>query len=341
MNRSNAMALVLVLGVAGCSTSGPAPGGDAGVDTACMASAQATCTMRDMCSMNHYGIARTYPDMATCVQRQHDSCVVGLSAPGTGNTPANVMACAAVLPTTSCIDFANGNLPASCLPPPGTVAMGGACRFNAQCTTTYCNITTGSECGTCDAVPTAGVPCDGPGARAGCGGRGLVCAGATSAPFAAGMCAAYVTNVGGTCDATHPCGAGLSCTPVSAMAMNRTCQTAGVTVGAACGGATNPGCDGTQGLTCNSMTHVCAPFGVVAAGMACGAGTDGTFVHCAAGGFCMGYTTANPHGTCLAAATDGATCDRSAGPTCMATSTCVGSAGTMGTCTAPSAVNCH
>jgi hypothetical protein len=348
MARTKTMALCVALAAMGCGgggTTGDAGsgGGDGGVsiETACSASAAAQCTMRDTCSVNHYGLTRTYGDMATCVQRMHDSCVAGLNAPGTGNTPANVMACVGALATTSCTDFQNGNVPAPCLPPAGTVAMGGACRFNAQCTTTYCNITTGSECGTCGALPTAGTACEGPAGVAACGGHGMVCVGATAVPYAAGTCQMLVTATGTACDATHPCGAGLSCTPVSTTAANRTCEPAGSMVGAACNGATNPGCDVDRGLTCNSMTHMCAQFGVVAAGTACGVGADGTFVHCASNGVCMGYTTATPHGTCIAAAADGSACDRSLGPSCATGSACVGAAGTTGMCIAPNAMDCH
>jgi hypothetical protein len=157
----------------------------------------------------------------------------------------------------------------------------------------------------------------------------------------AGTCAALVA-MGATCDAAHPCGAALSCRPVAATAMNRTCAPAGSTAGAPCGGATNPGCDNERGLACNAMSHTCQPITVVAAGAPCGVGTDGGFSSCAAGGDCMGYTVANPHGTCRAAAAPGAACDRATGPFCATPASCVvAGSGTAGTCQLPSAATCR
>ncbi len=321
------------------NTSGDAGGGDTvTADQACTARAQAECARRDACS-NHYLINRTYGDMATCVTRLHNQCVASLAAAGTGATPATTQACADGYPAIHCADYLNGVLPAVCLPPTGMGATGTACHFNAQCQSGQCSVMTGAACGTCAPVPTSGTACNGTGAIAGCGGRGLVCGGETAT--APGACVSPVT-LNGTCNAMLPCAAGLSCTPTNPAMPLRTCQTAGGTVGAACGGATSPGCDPNLGLACNSVSHTCQVITLVAPGTACGEGTQGGFAACSAGGDCMGYTAATPHGTCRLASADGAACDRANGPFCGTPSACVtAGTATTGTCTFPSATSCH
>jgi hypothetical protein len=240
----------------------------------------------------------------------------------------------------ACADIDNGALPAVCQPPPGALPLGAACHFHAQCQSAYCRVPTGAECGACADEPVAGDACDGPDAATGCGGRGLVCVGATTAPYAAGACVAWATSAGASCDAGHPCGAGLSCTPVAVTATNRTCQPA-AQLGEACGGASHPGCDTARGLTCNQTSHTCVPFAVAQAGAPCGLGPDGTAVRCAASGACAGETTGHLDGTCMAAAVDGAACDRVGGPDCLPLASCVTSGGsTAGTCETGSS-SCH
>jgi hypothetical protein len=355
MNRTFSFVLVaLVTASAACGSSTsvdngqPEGGTTPTADQACTASAQAQCTKRDTCSTNHYLIARTYGDMATCVAHIHDNCVQALAAPSTGNSPANVLACANAYASISCVDYLDSNTdayPASCKVQVGTLAMGAACRFSAQCQSTFCSIATGSACGTCAASPSEGTPCNGPGGVSSCGGHSLDCAGAVAddTGFTAGTCTPWVTTVGGACDKTHPCGEGLSCTPTNPTATNRTCQTAGAAVGVACGGASDPGCDGNQGFSCNGKTHTCQQIIVATAGTACGTADDGSFTNCLGNGDCQGATSTSNKGTCRTAAADGASCDAVAGPRCAVQSSCVtgGGSTTAGTCTAANAAACH
>lgn len=322
-------------------------GGGPTAQDACSASAQAQCAKRDSCSTNHYLIARTYGDMTTCVARLRDTCVDALSAPGTGNGAANVMACASAYSSISCVDYLNSNtdaLPAACKTQVGSLAAGATCRYNAQCQSTFCAIPTGTACGACAPLPTVGATCNGPGATSGCGGHLLDCVGAVGddTGYTAGTCATWVTSVGGSCDATHPCGEGLSCTPTSVTATGRTCQTAGNTVGAPCGGASNPGCDGAQGFSCNGKTHTCQQIVVAAEGTACGTATDGSFTNCLGNGDCMGATSTSNKGTCRSSAVDGASCDAVAGPRCGTGSACVTGGGTTtaGKCQSPNGAMC-
>jgi hypothetical protein len=315
-----------------CSDTVAPPAGPTATQ-ACEAYARANCARQQACS-NGFLITRVYADLATCEQRTRDGCVASLAANGTGQTPANVQACAAAFPTVACADLLNGdNLPAACATPVGRLAMGAACRYAAQCQSSFCAVPTGTNCGTCGPRPSAGAPCNGPGAPVGCGGGGLSCVGETAT--APGTCLALGAR-GSLCDATRPCGAGLSCTPVAVTAPRRTCEPAGTTVGAACGGASAPGCDGALGLACNPMTRTCATISVVAAGVACGLRDDGTFAACANSGDCQGYTLMTPRGTCRASAAEGAACDRAQGPFCRTPASCVtAGGGTAGTCVLP------
>ena len=305
---------------------------------ACAARAQAECARRDACS-SHFLVGRTYGDLASCVARIHDACLASLAAAGTAQTPTRVLACATAYPAIACADYLNGNLPGDCAAQSGALVAGAACRYNSQCQSAWCAVPTGSACGVCGSQPMAGAACNGTGAAVGCGGHALTCEGESNG--APGSCAALVA-MGATCDTTHPCGAGLSCRPLAATAANRTCEVAGATVGAACGGATNAGCDNELGLACNGMSRTCQPITLVAAGAACGVGADGGFSSCANGGDCLGYTAASPHGTCRAAAANGAPCDRATGPYCATPASCIAAGtGTAGTCQLPSASACR
>lgn len=330
MHRQLSLALITLL--AACSDEVASPSGPTAAQ-ACDAFARADCARRDACS-NGFAVRRAYGDLATCEQRVRDACVTSLGARGTGQTPANVTACAAAYPSVACVDLLNGtNLPASCGAQVGAVANGAPCRYASQCQSGYCAVPTGTNCGVCAARPAAGAACNGPGAPIGCGGSGLTCAGETA--MAAGACVALGAR-GTLCDPTHPCGAGLSCTPVALTAMRRTCEPAGTTVGAPCGGPSAPGCDAALGLACNTMSRTCQVIALAAPGAECGLGADGGFTVCAAGGDCMGYSLMNPRGTCRAAAADGAPCDRGNGPYCRTPASCVTAGDALtGTCALP------
>ncbi|MFO0648281.1 MAG: hypothetical protein U0326_18725 [Polyangiales bacterium] len=337
MSLARTLAFTLVFTAACGADTTPGPTGPTATQ-ACTALAQAECARRDACS-NHFLIGRVYGDLATCEQRVRDACVTSLAAHGTGQTPSNVQACATAYPSIACADyFNNTNLPASCFAQPGTLANGAACRYASQCQSAFCAVPTGTSCGVCAARPAAGAPCNGPGAPVGCGGHGLTCVGETAT--APGTCVA-LGAMGATCDLSHPCGSGLSCTPVAIAAPSRTCQPAGAEVGVACGGASASGCDNERGLACNTMSRTCQNITLVAAGAACGVGADGGFSSCANSGDCMGYTLATLRGTCRATAADGAACDRAAGPYCRTPASCVTPAsGGAATCALPSSASC-
>ena len=154
------------------------------------------------------------------------------------------------------------------------------------------------------------------------------------------------------------------------------CQMASTQVGAACGGTTLPGCDGTRGLYCGgpSGAKTCLQIvypgyngsvdadagtttagaiptdgGSIAppspAGTPCGLLGDGSRVGCVAGECytATGVATGSDLGACKPFAADTAACDTSVGPGCMFPARCVvsgGDGGTAGACVVPVATMC-
>ena len=317
--------LIVCLCLAAC-------GGDNGpsADQACADVAQARCNLRSMCTSG-VGVTRNYGDMNTCIAREKVNCLDGLGAPSTGNTAMAVEACARVLPTQACSDFFLNNTPPQCLVT-GKIAAGGACAFSGQCATTLCLIPDNVACGTCQAQPAAGASC----ATTGCG-RGLSCDNRTM------MCVVPGT-MGAMCSSSAPCATGFSCVGATATTMGA-CMPAGTTVGATCDprARTAAGCEGAIGLYCNAMTMKCAMEAFAAANASCGTSTaDGTVTACSASGQCVG-ATATMLGTCKAPAADGAACDLTNGPPCLAPARCVtgGGTATTGTCQLNDAAMCH
>ncbi len=172
-----------------------------------------------------------------------------------------------------------------------------------------------------------------------------------------GTCAAWVT-VNNACLTGHqPCQSGLACVGDDQATMTMgTCQTQGMTVGAACDGTRNtgPNCNGDLGLVCvptakdSKGVGTCQAIQLVAAGAACGdigAAPITGFADCQNGGLCKKAVSTDATGVCVAAAADGAACDSDAanGPPCLAPAKCVpaaGSSATAGTCVVPNASTC-
>jgi hypothetical protein len=271
-----------------------------------------------------------YGDTQTCVSRETLSCTNALAAPHTGQSPAKIESCTADFPTFTCQDFFDNNPPGDCVAA-GTLANGAACAFNGQCQTAYCQGTKNSACGTCAAPPQPGADCTGSTCW-----HNQRCVAST-------MTCASVVSQNGACDATHPCDNGLACVGDTATTMG-TCQTAGTTVGAPCGGSM-AGCDGTLGLYCAGAagSKACAAMMLVGDGQPCGVLADGSHVGCQAGDC---FTATGPAGTgemggCKAAVDAPAACDTMLGPNCLAPARCVIAAGgTAGTCVVPAAHAC-
>jgi hypothetical protein len=299
-------------------------------DKACSDIAQARCDKRMACTSGA-GITRTYGDMATCLAREKLSCMIGLDAPMTGNTPSTTEACVAAFASYSCTDFLLNNPPVACIPT-GPKPSGGTCAFAGQCASTYCSNNKTTVCGTCGTAPPVGSSC----VSTSCA-RGQECVGLTN------LCVIPGTS-GAACNAQNPCAPDLGCVGATSTTMG-TCMMASQTAGTACGTGLAP-CDNTMGLYCGGPagSKTCMTQTYVGDAQPCGTVSAGTIVGCAKSGSC--YTAgalAQPGeaGTCKAAAADGAACDIASGPPCLFPARCVVStSSTAGTCTVPDGSMC-
>jgi hypothetical protein len=293
----SAIAFASISLVVACSSSNG--GSSVSDDQAATDVASSFCNKYNSCAAPFVQI--TYGDMATCQARFKLSVAPSLAANGTGATSAQYESCSKDLSAASCDDVLSRNLPQSCQTVAGTLANGAACGEDSQCTGKFCNTGTNQTCGACSTLAAAGGTCT---SDNGCD-YGLACNG--------GVCSAYA-SAGATCDTTHVCKTTLAC-------LNGTCATS-LEAGATCAAVGGPGCDTLKGLYCN-LSKVCATYAFASAGQPCGIVNGSTYTACAAGGFCKGATGLTA-GTCVATAADGAACDATAGPTCLAPAVCTG-----------------
>ncbi len=288
----------------GGGTSGTG-GGSGSADTVCTNEATALCTKLNTCFPAFIQLG--YGDVATCTARSKLSCLATFSLNGTGFTADTVTACINAETAANCDQVISNVQPAQC-DIRGTLANGAACGDNAQCTTGFCNISSGS-CGVCAARVTAGGSCTNGSACA----SGLVCGGGTCKTAG---------SAGDVCDSSNPCGGGLYCNAVNVMSSG-TCAALVTTAGGAC--PTASACSFFDGLDCNA-NMVCSTIPFAQAGAACGIVTGTTYTFCPGGTYCK-ITTGMASGTCANDAADGATCDAST--SCLPNATCTNSLCTL------------
>jgi hypothetical protein len=290
-NLASRIALgALVLASACSDTEAPADPGKA-----CDEVASAMCDRLDQCSPPQ--LLALYGDRTTCLARMKLVCLPLLSAPGSKTTPATALQCASDIRAGSCDLYFTHSVPTSCLGVPGTLADGAACAAGPQCESTYCQLASGSSCGTCARRSAAAGPCS---EESGCA-PGLACAG--------GSCVAF-GGVGSACGPKQPCRRDLLCR-------------AGI-----CGKpleAAQPcdplrqECNMVSGLYCGK-SKLCSQASTAKAGEPCGLLDGGGVAICTGGATC----TSLSGGLCQAAALDGAACDDQKGPHCLAPADCVG-----------------
>ena len=273
--------------IAGCSNSSDG-GGDA--TASCASLAAASCAHLSTCDGFSFRIS--YEDDAACRASTRAICLDEASAPGTGQTPDRISACAAAIGNSTC----NGGLPEACKPA-GTRDAGQKCLYGSQCASTYCLRSADAACGTCQAVAKVGDAC----------GAGTVCA---DAACRAGTCVAFAAK-GESCAST-PCAVGLVC-----VAGAMTCQDP-PTAGSTCDPSGTSQCYEADGLHCSSTTEQCTAATFAEAGESCGVTSDAAIV-CSGNGVCAAS------GTCMAPVQAGQACDFAAGPSCVPPAACVSS----------------
>jgi hypothetical protein len=334
-------AALALLALAGCSNNnngGMTDGG--GLLTgavACASQATQECAKLDAC--RHNGVMLRYGDNATCLTRIAGNCMASLAANGTGKTPNDVAACTAAYTTATCADYSTGNIN-ECQPKSGTLAMGAACAFSAQCQSAFCSIPLGSNCGKCAAQAQVGDACT---QNSQCG-RGQTCNEVTMKCQTPGV-------AGAACNQTNDCAYGFQCAG-TVNGMNGTCVAVAESMGAACDRKVGPVCDLYAGLYCSyppmTTAGTCATYQYVGGGLACGffagmGAMGSTQILCTGGGECvepMGKT----NGLCAVGAAEGTPCDTdpTKGPPCLQPGRCTWTSpnGTAGTCKLPDASTC-
>jgi hypothetical protein len=298
------LGLLLVTLGAGC--------GGVSADKACTDLALSLCTQIQSCAPAL--ISLNYGDVATCQARAKIGCLPSLMAPSTSATPDKLDGCASALTSASCDALFVRDTPKACIPDPGKLANGTACGDDAQCVNAYCKKASGQVCGVCSMRAAAGGACT---IADDCDYK-LTCASSVCVTPGA---------VGAVCDGGHPCAAPNVC-------KGGTCAAPGE-AGASCTPSAGGGdCDLPKGLFCNPQSMVCAQLTFAAPGAACGF-VGGNVVACSGGARCKTSTASPFSGTCLAPAADGAACDATNGPDCVAPAECVN-----GACKLPSPASC-
>jgi hypothetical protein len=339
--------LTAVLLAAGCGGSVVTAGteGDAGaattVEAGCAAQSAADCTLRNTCS-GGIGSDVDYGSTSACTSQLTEQCLANFAAPETATTLAHINGCTAAYGSESCTDWADDDPSVACQSPHGTRANGARCGVNSQCSSGLCIVSENAECGTCQAPPAPGAPCN---TENECG-YDLACP--FYVPARSGVCTAFGAT-GATCDNLHPCQGGLACVGAdTSTGATGTCQTA-ATSGQSCNDRTGPACDGTLFLGCVDGT--CVVETLVGAGQPCGSQQSG-YNRCTGGAACVtpfgpcqhdtGASCGSVTGTCVAPAANGSPCDTLEGPLCLTPAKCVltSDGGTAGTCVFPDPASC-
>lgn len=297
-------------GGGGGSTYGGGGAGGTSSDAAeaCGALADAYCTRVAACAPVF--VTATFGDLDACKTRMALSCEPIVGAPGAGSTASVLSACAGALGSVACGDLLTNGTADACKPHGGSIANGNACGDDWQCQSGRCKKDPSSGCGTCGPRASSGGTCA---SNADCQ-FGLVCAAGTK------TCVA-LAPIGSSCDGGHPCAIGASCVGASS-GSSGTCR-ATAEAGAACDPQAKnaPGCDLLQGLYCDPTSKTCRTIAFAGAGGTCGY-ANGAFTTCRDGAVCK--VGSGDTGACIAPAADGASCDASNGPGCLAGAACIG-----------------
>jgi hypothetical protein len=294
---------------------------------ACSQSATMHCTQLQTCSP--FDLEKKFGDLTTCEARISLQCTDALAAPGTANTPDNVVACATATSSESCTAFlSDKTIPTACITKTGSADTASSCQFAAQCSSAFCDFATDEVCGECAAQPVVGTSC----ASQTCG-QNLICVTATE------TCQVPV-EAGSACTKDLPCDNALTCVGSgSGSAGSGTCVADIGSAGATCDHThkTLPGCDADLGLFCDILTDQCVALTFADIGSACGT-LNGIDVPCGSAATCGSGSGA----ICIATADDGGDCDPDQNINCFTPARCVpaGSGSSAGTCVLPGTTTC-
>lgn len=297
-----AVACAALFGCSSSSSSSPGGGGTT-VQQACTDISAAFCAKFNSCAPLY--ISLSYPDIATCQTRVINGCTSFPTANGSKLTADQIEACAKAVQAASCstiIDGGVGSLPECNVS--GTLDNGKPCAGNYQCSSGFCPVDSKTQCGTCAAQTNVGDACVDTSCSAGqtCVTSSTDKVGKCQKPAAAGA------------DCTGSCVYGTSC-------VSGKC-TAYLKDGDACDATNGPTCDLANGYVCKVVSGTtagkCGKITLPKTGEACDVST-----YWICGGSARCSVTGSGSGTCQAPAADGASCDATKGPDCMAPASCV------------------
>lgn len=334
--KAHVVASLLAVGlVAACSpknVGGVDAGGEGGTsaDQACADLEYARCTRLQECSPT--ALTFRYGDLTTCETVNKAYCVANLAAPSTGQTVANVEACAQQYPNWDCNDYVlTQNPPPECQQVDGSLANGTSCAFPAQCQSGFCAIVPGAACGVCAATPQPGDSC----AQLTLCGQSIICS--------TDSATCYVPPAAGAaCSYGQTCVTGYECIGATSAGAAGTCVAGATSAGAACDTPTTA-CSFYAGFTCDTQTKQCVAVSFSGSGQGCNFDSStGVDEQCSGGAKCVATSSTAP-GTCSAVSSIGGACDLVAGPACVGPSRCVVAAdgGTGGTCQVPDGTACN
>lgn len=240
--------ILLAFLVVGLSCGG-ADGGDEPSDMSpqavCAYYADKDCAGYERC--DPFTLRFYFNDGATCRERLAESCVLRLTATGTGETPARTVSCGKAVAQLSCEGYLDyERWPESCSQLPGKVADGAGCIVDAQCQGGYCEFMgSRNPCGVCRTLARQGEAC-----------------------VDSNECLDFIPCVDGVCtlrgkrgapcdEASRWCAAGLTCRNLDAAGVG-TCQDY-LPTGAACDPNSSEveSCNFIQGDECDFFKGVC------------------------------------------------------------------------------------
>ncbi len=272
------------------------------VAAACDGYTRSVCANFQRCAP--FILESSWGDVDLCARRVRVLCLNRFTGEGSRTTAADVAACAKDALTSSCVDFLEGVEPASCRQHPGDRENGKPCGTNAQCQTFGCGHAGDADCGVCRPLGAENDDCSDKRCA-----QGLTCV--------LSKCT-KLGRAGEACKSSNDCAGDLVC--------NGTQCVAPLAAGATCDPSRDL-CGSLSGLTCDGASKRCVRFKIAASGSPCGV-LAGGITYCAPTTTCIG-------GSCVPVASDGAACDATAGPECLAPADCV-----SGKCKAPSSAAC-
>jgi hypothetical protein len=117
-------------------------------DEACTRRAQVACKKANDCTQG-YSVTRDNGSLANCEANEKLTCVESVTRTGSGNTPDYSDKCTDALEKQTCADRFAGIEILACATSVGQFKDGTPCISSNQCSSSFCEIPSGADCGKC------------------------------------------------------------------------------------------------------------------------------------------------------------------------------------------------